>query len=159
MSYGDYPRTRQDAVKENSVHYFTGKPCKYNHVCFRYTCDSKCSECQKIKSKKWVNSRVKTCPIYSQSKLIQRAMRYFIRKGYWSKWLTGCGYTPETLRGHFEGLFAGEMTWETFGTTWTIDHRKPITKCESLDEVWALSNLQPLSMQDNLKKCNKLEEL
>lgn len=28
--------------------YFTGEPCKYGHVCERYTCSRRCVECMRI---------------------------------------------------------------------------------------------------------------
>jgi len=34
--------------------YFTGKPCKYGHICNRRTDNRKCSECDRLSSKEWM---------------------------------------------------------------------------------------------------------
>ena len=54
------------------------------------------------------------------------------------------------------------MSWENYGSYWHIDHIKPDSRFiyESVEDIefkkcWALSNLQPLKAEDNLKKSNK----
>ncbi len=37
------------ALKRGSRHYFTGKPCKYGHICKRYTSGRKCFTCQDLR--------------------------------------------------------------------------------------------------------------
>jgi hypothetical protein len=46
---------RLDAKQQGLVRYFTGKPCKNNHISGRYVTDSRCVECSRIKMQKyWV---------------------------------------------------------------------------------------------------------
>lgn len=48
------------------------------------------------------------------------------------------------------------MTWNNHGE-WHIDHKKPVTAFDTnadIKEVCALSNLQPLWAEDNLRKKN-----
>lgn len=59
---------------------------------------------------------------------------------------------------HLERQFLPGMTWENRGE-WHIDHIRPLCSfqfqtpdCPQFREAWALTNLQPLWAQDNLKK-------
>jgi len=48
---------RIDAKNKSFVRYFTGQPCKNNHISERYVSDAKCVECNRIKMQKyWANS-------------------------------------------------------------------------------------------------------
>lgn len=66
---------------------------------------------------------------------------------------------------HLERQFLPGMTWENHGRFgWHIDHIIPLSafNFETPDHIdfkraWALSNLQPLWWQDNLKKRAKIE--
>ena len=51
-----YPTSRKEALQDKSQFYFTGKPCKHNHVTVRYSISGKCIDCQKIQSKEWNQS-------------------------------------------------------------------------------------------------------
>jgi len=39
------PKTRAEAKSLNSIHYFTGIPCKYGHIASRFTSIGKCKTC------------------------------------------------------------------------------------------------------------------
>jgi len=72
------------------------------------------------------------------------------------------GYTPQDVRKHFESLFTEGMTWDNHGE-WEIDHIKPICSFDydspddpEFQKCWALSNLQPLWHEDNVKKGRKI---
>ena len=67
-------------------------------------------------------------------------------------------YTIDDLIRHLEKLFTERMTWENYGE-WHIDHIKPdcsfnykSVEDEEFQKCWALSNLQPLWAEDNMKK-------
>ena len=47
----NYPKTREEAKKQNAKYYFTGKPCKHGHVSLRKTKGS-CVDCLKIEWQK-----------------------------------------------------------------------------------------------------------
>ena len=68
------------------------------------------------------------------------------------------GYSALDLKLHLESLFSEGMSCDNYGE-WEIDHIKPVSKF-SLDTdikvVNALSNLQPLWWEDNIKKFNKI---
>lgn len=77
------------------------------------------------------------------------------------------GYTLTTLIAHLESLFESWMTWENYGWgpgKWVIDHIKPIVafnfnsyKDPEFLECWALSNLRPLSYEENRDKNSRHE--
>lgn len=77
-------------------------------------------------------------------------------------WEVLVGYTLTMLTSYLESLWEPWMTWENYGLgpgTWQIDHIKPIIafRFASYDdlefkECWALSNLRPLSWEENYAK-------
>ena len=78
------------------------------------------------------------------------------------KWSALVGYDATALKKHIEGRFLPGMGWDNYGQ-WHIDHITPKSKFNynSADDpdfkkCWALSNLQPLWAEDNLRKNNKL---
>ena len=71
------------------------------------------------------------------------------------------GYSVEELMTHLEGLFKPGMSWANHGA-WHIDHIRPrsaFTYSSPTDrdfaDCWALSNLQPLWAEENLRKAAK----
>lgn len=73
------------------------------------------------------------------------------------------GFTLGELRKHLESKFTKEMTWDNYGSYWTIDHiiPKKAFKYESTEdakfkECWSLRNLRPLRKEDNIKKRDKI---
>jgi hypothetical protein len=72
------------------------------------------------------------------------------------------GYTNQELVIHIGSLFLPGMSWEN-RTEWHIDHIKPISLFvkEGITDnkiICALSNLQPLWAEDNLRKNDKYTE-
>lgn len=78
------------------------------------------------------------------------------RKRHWEDIV---GFTLQQLKDHLEPQFRPGMTWDNYGPVWHIDHIKPLTKCESFEEAWKLSNLQPLFARENIVKSNKWEPI
>jgi hypothetical protein len=52
-SHGDEMAHRLDAKNNGEKTYFTGKPCKYNHVVHRYTKSGLCSACKAVLNRSW----------------------------------------------------------------------------------------------------------
>lgn len=46
--------TRKEALEKNLLRYFTGKPCKYGHVCERLISNNNCLICSKQRTKKYL---------------------------------------------------------------------------------------------------------
>jgi len=75
-----------------------------------------------------------------------------------SKTIEMLGYSADELKVHIENQFTEGMSWDNHGE-WHIDHETPVTAFSSdtpVNEVCALSNLQPLWAFDNLSKSNNI---
>jgi hypothetical protein len=83
------------------------------------------------------------------------------KNGY--KWESLVGYTTDDLKQHIEKHFYDDMSWDN-RDKWHIDHIIPKSvfnyeTAEDLDfkRCWALENLRPMWMVDNIRKYNHLE--
>lgn len=95
-------------------------------------------------------------PSYRISKNISKALWHWMKGGKaFRHWEDIVGYTVKDLIEHLEKKFRDGMTWENYGPFWHVDHIKPLSLCDSLEEAWALSNLQPLLKEENLSKNNR----
>ncbi len=70
-------------------------------------------------------------------------------------------FTEKELKTHLEKRFGKGMTWENYGKVWHIDHKIPVSvfnlSCdEDIRRCWSLKNLQPLFVEENIKKGAKL---
>lgn len=71
--------------------------------------------------------------------------------------LLGCSI--DELKVHLEKQFDENMNWENYGMYWHVDHIKPCSLFNLLNEneqmeCFHYSNLQPLEASENLKKYN-----
>jgi len=94
------------------------------------------------------------------SRLINFALKGNKNRRHWEDLV---GYTSADLRKRLEGLFKNGMNWENYGSAWHVDHIIPrsvfnYTKPEHEDfkKCWALNNLQPMLVKENLSKKDKL---
>jgi len=134
---------------------------------------------EKIKdiAHRWRNKNIEYLKKYQQEyyKNKKKDPAYKLNKaiswGVWSslkgnkknkQWEDLVGYTLKDLKQYIEKLFLVGMTWDNYGE-WHLDHKIPksvfnFTKPEHEDfkKCWALSNLQPMWAEDNLKKHVKL---
>ena len=70
--------------------------------------------------------------------------------------IVGC--SPQFLKEHLETQFTDGMSWDN-RSEWHIDHIIPLSSAKTEDELYKLchyENLQPLWVEDNLKKSNKI---
>jgi hypothetical protein len=70
--------------------------------------------------------------------------------------IVGC--SPQQLKEHLERQFFPRMSWEN-RTEWHIDHIIPLSSAKTEEELYKLchyTNLQPLWVEENLKKSNKI---
>ena len=73
--------------------------------------------------------------------------------------MVGCD--PTELKMYLEKQFENKMTWQN-RDEWHIDHIIPLSSANTEEEVLKLchyTNLQPLWIEENLKKSNKLKKL
>ena len=71
-------------------------------------------------------------------------------------------YTMDELKTHLELQFDNSMNWTNYGSYWSLDHIRPISSFDIIDEnsedflkCWGLSNLQPLENLKNFEKRDK----
>jgi hypothetical protein len=104
--------------------------------------------------------RMASDSIYALKRKIRDAIKNALSKKGYSKTgrtceILGCEY--DFFIQYIESQFYGDMTWKTV----TIDHIKPLKTAKTLEDVILLNhytNLQPLFLEDNSKKKDKLIE-
>jgi hypothetical protein len=104
----------------------------------------------------------------SPKKRLNDCFRTYIYQSIRSKkagrhWETLVGYSISDLMIYLQSQFKDGMSWSNYGQ-WHIDHIRPIASFyfaepedEEFKQCWALSNLQPLWAEENIKKSNKWE--
>lgn len=60
--------SRQQAKSEGLTHYYTGKPCKYGHITYRYVADWKCAECAKREARHHYQNNKEKCMIAARQR-------------------------------------------------------------------------------------------
>jgi hypothetical protein len=78
--------------------------------------------------------------------------------------MTYIGCSGIELMAHLEKQFKPGMTWENYGPVWWIDHLRPVTTFNLLDEgeqrkCFHYTNLQPMFKIENIKKGNRYSSL
>jgi hypothetical protein len=73
----------------------------------------------------------------------------------------GCSF--EEARRRIESQFTRGMTWENYGSFWTLDHIVPLSSFDLSDArqrmlVNHISNLRPLNAKENIRKGNKIPD-
>jgi hypothetical protein len=72
--------------------------------------------------------------------------------------LTGCSF--EELKKHLEAQFEPEMSWDNYGSYWSVDHKEPFISIDpndkiALERITHYSNLKPLTIDENSRKAAK----
>jgi hypothetical protein len=102
-------------------------------------------------------------PVYRLTASIRSRLAYaFRRQGKIkrAKAFDMLGYTPQQLHNHITALLKPGMTWDNYGHAWHVDYKKPVAAfrfdgndpTEVVRRCWALNNLQPLRVSENLAK-------
>jgi hypothetical protein len=73
----------------------------------------------------------------------------------------GCSFEEAKCR--IESQFTRGMTWENYGSFWTLDHIVPLSSFDLTDArqrmiVNHISNLRPLNAKENIRKGNKIPD-
>jgi hypothetical protein len=110
--------------------------------------------------REYERNRMAEDPSYKLSKQVRLRTRSALRQQGAKKLhhtfaLLGCSL-PE-LRSHLERQFSSGMSWDNFGTFWSLDHCTPCACYLLADPVEArqcfhYTNLQPMLVKDNLLK-------
>ena len=114
-------------------------------------------------SLKYSNEKYKTDPIFKLKTLLRRRVRnYLLNKDLKKtrKSFSYLGASIEEIKKYIESKFTHEMTWENHGKVWHIDHIIPLAIGNTEEDLYKLchyTNLQPLLIEDNLKKSSIYE--
>jgi hypothetical protein len=110
---------------------------------------------QKENKEKYYSYRRRNPHIIAWRNILYRALRYLGKEKEFST-VDMLGYSANDLKIHMEKQFKEGMTWNNHGE-WEIDHIRPLTSFDTQTDacvVNALSNLQPLWKEENIKKYN-----
>ena len=112
-------------------------------------------------NRNYIVNRYNTDDIFKLKLTMRRNInRYISQKKVSSESILGCSW--EELKNYIENQFQDGMTWDNNTVHgWHIDHKYPLSKAKTEEEVYRLNhytNLQPLWCYDNLNKSDKLPE-
>lgn len=116
--------------------------------------------------RQWKAKKAESDPQFSLKSNVSRRIRYelhTLNKGRKTKRTTDyIGCSIEELKVHLERQFTPEMTWESYGSVWHIDHRIPCSAWNLTDEFesrccWNYRNLQPMLASDNYRKKDRYD--
>ena len=71
--------SRQDAKNQGLKFYFTGQPCKRNHIDKRYVINTSCYQCHKLSMRRYYNNNIEHLKSYARQ-------HYEGNKEYYIKW-------------------------------------------------------------------------
>lgn len=113
---------------------------------------------KRLHQKKYRERRMK-CQINRLIHSLRNRTRYLLLKKLSFSNRIGC--SSDVLRHHIEIQFKSGMSWENYGKVWVVDHIYPIGKAKKLNDYYLLKsfnykNLQPLFLEDNNKKRDKI---
>jgi hypothetical protein len=118
---------------------------------------------EKLKSQKkeYVKKRKSEDILYYLKLICRNRLYHFLKTKNITKKNTTfeiVGCSPQELKEHLENKFVLGMDWEN-RMEWHIDHIVPLSSAKTEDELYKLchyTNLQPLWVEENLKKSNKI---
>ena len=116
--------------------------------------------------RQWRAKKATADPQYKLKTNVSRRIRYELntlnkgRKTKRTNEYIGCSI--EQLKTHLESQFTPEMTWETYGSVWHIDHRIPCAAWDLTDAFeskccWNYRNLQPMLASENHRKKDRYD--
>ena len=131
-----------------------------------------CKECKNAMDKESLRKRIEKNPDtrnayyrkwYANNKhinawrMVLKNANFRMGKSKESSTIEELGYSALELKEHLQSLFKEGMSWDNYGE-WHIDHIKAVSKFPKETParvVNALSNLQPLWADENIRKYNK----
>ncbi len=161
--YAEHVRARQRAYRQKNLE----KLREMEKESYERHKDSKAERC-----KSWREKNPEKVRGYALRHRNKNKLNHNVRTLVWGSlkgkkhgrhWEDLVGYTVAELRTHLESLFQPGMSWDNYGRDgWHVDHIRPVSSftfsgadCQEFKECWALSNLQPLWADENVRKSNK----
>jgi len=151
--------SRQEAIKQNLKRYFTGLPCKYNHIAERLTSNRTCNECKILDKRIWGHlPHVKSKSIkrlndynkkYPDRHLARTRKRQLSKLNRIPKWLTKSDWINIKCKYSVAGMLSRES-----GRKYHVDHIIPL-QGKLVSGLHVPSNIQVILATENVKKSNK----
>lgn len=157
---------RKEALLNGEKYYFTGKPCKEDHVAKRRTSNGMCSECEKIKNNK--AERKQYMAEYAQANRekireiasnwqknnkgkvnANTAVRHTAKMQRMPKWLSKFDKLKIRCLYQVSAMYNRESDLE-----WHVDHIVPL-QGESVSGLHVPWNLRVIPAVENMKKNNR----
>jgi len=151
--------TRQEALKQNLKKYFTGLPCKNNHIAEKRTNNRTCIECLNILKRNWSNKPdVKARGLkrlnaydkqYPDRHLARTRKRQLAKLNRIPKWLTESDWLNIKCKYSVANMLSRES-----GKKYHVDHIIPL-QGKLVSGLHVPSNIRVIPATENVKKSNK----
>jgi len=168
---------RKDAIAAGSVKYFTGRPCKRNHISKRWSCNGRCVECSTLPANKRQKSGYDALR-YRQNRIIakKRANNYYKKnkqgcierikrwqKDNWESVLSNKRFYCSQRRRHIKEQTPSWANLDEIKDFYRncpkgmhVDHVIPL-RGKNVRGLHVIDNLQYLSASENYRKHNHVE--
>ncbi len=147
---------RQDAIRNNSRRYFTGKPCLRGHITERFVSTASCIECMKLHFQTWRSKNLERDR--ANSTKWQKANPEKVRE-HIAKRESGIAnrIPPWSDRPAIKKIYeqAVELSKST-GIEYHVDHKIPLFG-KLVSGLHIAENLQILTALENKKKGNSFQ--
>jgi hypothetical protein len=157
-----YPATRKEALKQGSKWYYTGKPCKNNHIDVRLVANFGCKTClykkreqyefseNYIQWKKENKSKVSSNYIKNNlPKVLANTRKYqAAKRKRLPVWVDKTELERIKCLYQVAGMYNKEKLEK-----WTVDHKIPL-QGETVSGLHVFNNLQLMSSSKNSSKSN-----
>jgi len=151
--------SRQEAIKKNLKRYFTGLPCKHNHIAEKRTSNRTCIECLNISKRNWSNKPdVKEKglkrlhahnKLHPEMHLARTRKRQLAKLNRIPKWLTESDWLNIKCKYSVAAMLSRES-----GKKYHVDHIIPL-QGKLVSGLHVPSNIQVILAIENVKKSNK----
>lgn len=171
------PPSRAMAKATGSTYYYTGKPCKYQHIAKRLTSSGECSECFKVRStsparkgrmreyhKVYQVQKAGALREYRKTRRpkhimteeqLQRKVRHNARYRAARTQSVPSWYGEWDEFVMLEAIALAAERAECTGIAWHVDHMLPL-KAKEVCGLHCAGNIQVLPATLNTHKCNRL---
>ncbi len=163
---GNKMKPRQHAMLNNSILYFTGKPCKHGHIADRRTVNGCCTACEKVKNNSSTRQEYMSAYAKEQKQKIKQiaskwqknnkgkinantAVRHAAKMLRMPAWLTK--EEKQRIRCYYQ---LSAMRTRESDIVWNVDHIVPL-QGENVSGLHVPWNLQVIPASDNFRKNNK----
>ena len=157
---------RKDAIAQGLKRYFTGKPCKHQHIAERNASDGQCMECAKAKCKRMrVKHKDKRLAYAAQYRKNNRDI-IAERTADWRQRNTDAikAYSKEYYWQNLQSCKRRRKEWGEKNREYVLRLRKEyyennLEKCKASSQRWKANNKDRISIYNAMKRPEREERL